>query len=149
MSSIIHKKVKSLKQLVGEKEQEWKSLLENQIESLLKELTDSEENLNLEKLRFQKLKKDFEFNLQLLSERDKDLENYEELFQKLKANDVLLASQISELKIKIDDAATEKGILQREKVELQQHYQQVRYQSVGIFSESLYYKHQFFLLKNC
>lgn len=126
MSSIIHEKVKSFKQLVGEKEQEWKSLLENQIESLLKELTDSDENLNLEKLRFQKLKKDFEFNLQLLSERDRDLENYEDLFQKLKANDVLLASQISELKIKIDDAATEKGILQREKEELQQHYQQVR-----------------------
>ena len=127
MSSIIHEKVKSLKQLVGEKEQEWKSLLENQIESLLKELTDSDENLNLEKLRFQKLKKDFEFNLQLLSERDRDLENYEELFQKLKANDVLHASQISELKIRIDDATTEKGILQREKEELQQHYQQVKY----------------------
>ena len=127
MSSIIHEKVKSLKQLVGEKEQEWKSLLENQIESLLKELTDSEENLNLEKLRFQKLKKDFEFNLQLLSERDEDLENYENLFQKLRANDVLLASQISELKIKIDDADTEKVILQREKEELQQHYQQVSY----------------------
>lgn len=132
MSSIIHEKVKSLKQLVGEKEQEWKSLLENQIESLLKELTDSDENLNLEKLRFQKLKKDFEFNLQLLSERDRDLENYEELFQKLKANDVLHASQISELKIRIDDATTEKGILQREKEELQQHYQQVKYFSIPL-----------------
>ena len=132
MSSIIHEKVKSLKQLVGEKEQEWKSLLENQIESLLKELTDSDENLNLEKLRFQKLKKDFEFNLQLLSERDRDLENYEELFQKLKANDVLHASQISELKIRIDDATTEKGIFQREKEELQQHYQQVKYFSIPL-----------------
>ena len=132
MSSIIHEKVKSLKQLVGEKEQEWKILLENQIESLLKELTDSDENLNLEKLRFQKLKKDFEFNLQLLSERDRDLENYEELFQKLKANDVLHASQISELKIRIDDATTEKGILQREKEEVQQHYQQVKYFSIPL-----------------
>ena len=126
MSSIIHEKVKSLRQLVGEKEQEWKSLLEKQIESLLKELIDSDENLKLEKLRFQKLKKDFEYNLQLLSERDKDLDNYEELFQKLKANDVLLASQISELKIKIDDANKEKEILQREKEELQQHYQMVK-----------------------
>ena len=125
MSSIIHEKVKHLKQLVGEKEQEWKSLLEKQIESLLKELTDTDEKLKLETLRFRKLKKDFEYNLQLLAERDKDLDQYEELFQKLKANEILSASQISELKIKIDDGCREKNILQREKEELQTHYHMV------------------------
>ena len=123
----MQEKARNLKQLVNEKEQEWKALLQNQIDSLLKELADTDENLNLEKIRFQKLKKDFQYNLQLLSERDKELENYEQIFQQLKANDLLLSSQLSEMKIKMDDVNKQKELLQREKEDLQHHYQSVRF----------------------
>jgi len=127
MTSVTHGKtnINHLKQLVDEKEQEWKNLLQKQNDSLLKELTHSDEQLQLEKTRFQKLKKDFEYNLELLCERDKDLEHYEQLFQQLKANDVLVTSQLSELKIKMDDMKKRNELVEREKDELQQHYQSV------------------------
>ena len=117
--------INHLKQLVNEKELEWRKLSQQQVESLAKELADTEENLNLEKARFKKLKQDFEYNLGLLNERDRELEEYERLFHQLKGNDVLMTSQLSEMKIKLDDLKKQNELTQREKDEIQKHYQSV------------------------
>lgn len=109
--------------LITEKEQEWRVLLQQQMESLTKELAEKDEKVNLEKLRFRKLKEDFEYNLNLLAERDKELTRYDELFQQLKARDLFRDAEVSEMKIKVADAESKYKQLEMEHVETQKHYQ--------------------------
>lgn len=113
--------------LITEKEQEWRVLLQQQMESLTKELAEKDEKVNLEKLRFRKLKEDFEYNLNLLAERDKELTRYDELFQQLKARDLFRDAEVSEMKIKVADAESKYKQLEMEHVETQKHYQWVSF----------------------
>lgn len=59
--------------------------------------------LSLEKVRFRKLRDDFEYNLKLLEERDGDLAKYEKLFEQFKGNDDLSNRKVSDMKIRIDE----------------------------------------------
>jgi len=61
----------SLQELVQQKENEWREAQELQIKSLQSALKEKERQLNSEKIRFRKVKEDFEYNLKLLEERDK------------------------------------------------------------------------------
>ena len=61
----------SLQELVQQKENEWREAQELQIKSLQSALKEKERQLNNEKIRFRKVKEDFEYNLKLLEERDK------------------------------------------------------------------------------
>ena len=63
----------SLQELVQQKENEWREAQELQIKSAQSALKEKERQLNNEKLRFRKLKEDFEYNLKLLEERDQEL----------------------------------------------------------------------------
>ena len=117
--------IKKLNDRVQAKELEWKSLLQEQNEYLQNELNKTSETLRLEKIRFLKLKEDFEYNLNLLQERDEELCNYENVFQQIKANENLKNEEISNMKIKVDDADIKYKRLAKEKEELQRHYQMV------------------------
>ena len=117
--------IKKLNDRVQAKELEWKSLLQEQNEYLQNELNKTSETLRLEKIRFLKLKEDFEYNLNLLQERDEELYNYENVFQQIKANENLKNEEISNMKIKVDDADIKYKRLAKEKGELQRHYQMV------------------------
>ena len=117
--------IKTLNDRVQAKELEWKSLLQEQNEYLQNELSKTSETLRLEKIRFLKLKEDFEYNLNLLQERDEELYNYENVFQQIKANENLKNEEISNMKIKVDDADIMYKRLAKEKEELQRHYQMV------------------------
>ena len=117
--------IKKLNDRVQAKELEWKSLLQEQNEYLQSELNKTSETLRLEKIRFLKLKEDFEYNLNLLQERDEELCNYENVFQQIKANENLKNEEISNMKIKVDDADIKYKRLAKEKEELQRHYQMV------------------------
>ena len=117
--------IKKLNDRVQAKELEWKSLLQEQNEYLQNELNKTSETLRLEKIRFLKLKEDFEYNLNLLQERDEELYNYENVFQQIKANENLKNEEISNMKIKVDDADIKYKRLAKEKEELQRHYQMV------------------------
>ena len=117
--------IKKLNDRVQAKELEWKSLLQEQNEYLQNELNKTSETLRLEKIRFLKLKEDFEYNLNLLQERDEELYNYENVFQQIKANENLNNEEISNMKIKVDDADIKYKRLTKEKEELQRHYQMV------------------------
>ena len=117
--------IKKLNDRVQAKELEWKSLLQEQNEYLQNELNKTSETLRLEKIRFLKLKEDFEYNLNLLQERDEELCNYENVFQQIKANENLKNEEISNMKIKVDDADIKYKRLAKEKEELQRLYQMV------------------------
>ena len=117
--------IKKLNDRVQAKELEWKSLLQEQNEYLQNELNKTSETLRLEKIRFLKLKEDFEYNLNLLQERDEELYNYENVFQQIKANENLKNEKISNMKIEVDDADIKYKRLAKEKEELQRHYQMV------------------------
>ena len=60
----------SLQDLVQQRENEWREAQELKIKSLQSALMEKERQLNNEKLRFRKLREDFEYNLKLLEERD-------------------------------------------------------------------------------
>ena len=64
----------SLQELVQQRENEWREAQELQTKSLQSALKEKERQLNNEMLRFRKLKKDFEYNLKLLEERDQELQ---------------------------------------------------------------------------
>ena len=115
----------SLQDLVQQKEQEWREAQDLQIKSLQNALTEKERQLNNEKLRLRKLKEDFEYNLRLLEERDKELNRYDVLFVQAKNVNSTRDAEVSGLKIKLDDLKVKLSNEEKAKEELQKHYQQV------------------------
>ena len=68
-----------------------------EIKSLQSALKEKERQLNNEKLRFRKLKEDFEYNLKLLEERDQELQRYDVLFSQVKNINSLRNGEVSDL----------------------------------------------------
>ncbi|KAM4664776.1 coiled-coil domain-containing protein 57 isoform 2-T2 [Discoglossus pictus] len=110
-------------ELLAQKEQEWKELQNRQVQFLEIALKDTKKSLQEQTEKFNKLKKDFTYNLKVLGERDRELEQYEIMFNHLKVVENSKQSEISDLKIQIEKLQQE---IQREKKkhdELQSHYQ--------------------------
>lgn len=126
----------SLVELVEQKEKEWKQAQELRYKSMELTLKENEKLLNNERIRFRKLKEDFEYNLKLLSERDQDLERYDLLFSKYKTLESERDGEVSELKIKLDDLHNKLLQEQNSREELQKYYQQV---STAVTIPSLLY----------
>ncbi|XP_069810073.1 coiled-coil domain-containing protein 57 [Dendropsophus ebraccatus] len=109
--------------LLAEKEQEWKELQKRQILAHQQSLKDAQENLQEQKEKFNRLKKDFTHNLKVLAERDRELKQYEVMYSRLKVLENAKQSDISDLKIQIEKLQQE---VQREKKkhdDLKSHYQ--------------------------
>lgn len=115
----------NLHELVKQKENEWREAQELRNKSLQSALKEKEQQLNNEKLRFRKLKEDFEYNLKLLEERDQELQRYDALFSQVKNINSLRDSEVSDLKIQLDDLRLKLSHAEKAKEELQRHYQQV------------------------
>ncbi|XP_051889098.1 coiled-coil domain-containing protein 57 isoform X2 [Pristis pectinata] len=92
----------SFDELLAQKEQEWKGLQTQRIQSLVTALQDSQAKLKEEQEKFNILKEDFMFNLKVLEERDRDLEHYDAMFAQLKVTESCKQAEISELQIQID-----------------------------------------------
>lgn len=116
----------NLVQLVEQKEREWKDAQELRFKSMEISLKEHEKLLNNERIRFRKLKEDFEYNLKLLAERDQDLERFDLLFSKFKNLESERDCEVSDLKIKLDDLHSRLLQEQNSREELQKYYQQVR-----------------------
>ena len=125
----------SLRDLVEQKEKEWKDAQDLRIKSLEVTLQEKEKQLHNERVRFRKLKEDFEYNLKLVEERDSELERYDALFSEVKNIDSVRNAEVSELKIKLDDLKSKLGQEEKAQEELQRHYQQVSIK--GLFCVSL------------
>lgn len=114
-----------MQELVQQKENEWREAQELRNKSLQSALKEKERQLNNEKVRFRKLKEDFEYNLKLLEERDQELQRYDALFSQVRNINSLRDSEISDLKIQLDDLRLKLSHEEKAKEELQRHYQQV------------------------
>ena len=124
----------SLQELVQQKENEWREAQELQIKSLQSALKEKERQLNNEKLRFRKLKEDFEYNLKLLEERDQELQRYDVLFSQVKSISSLRDGEVSDLKIQLDELSLKLLHEEKAKEELQKHYQQVSIFKLKLFT---------------
>ena len=115
----------SLQELVEQKENEWREAQQLQNKSLQNSLKEKERQLNNERVRFRKLKEDFEYNLKLLEERDQELQRYDALFSQVRNINSLRDGEVSDLKIQLDDLKLKLSHEEKAKEELQRHYQQV------------------------
>ncbi|XP_065668930.1 coiled-coil domain-containing protein 57 isoform X4 [Hydra vulgaris] len=94
--------LESLDTLVTVKEQEWRSLMQQQISKLKSELAEKDKQISLQKIRFNKLKEDFEYNLDLLSKRDIELEKCDVILEKLKESENLKDAELNETRFKME-----------------------------------------------
>ena len=115
----------SLTELLQQKEKEWKEVQELRVHSLETALQEKEKHLNNEKLRFKKLKEDFEYNLKLLEERDSELQRYDVLFSELKTVHTRRDGEVSELKIQLDELRVKFHHEQKTREASQNNYKQV------------------------
>ena len=115
----------SLQGLVEQKENEWREAQQLHNKSLQNALKEKERQLNNERVRFRKLKEDFEYNLKLLEERDQELQRYDALFSQVRNINSLRDGEVSDLKIQLDDLKLKLFHEEKAKEELQRHYQQV------------------------
>ena len=115
----------TLQELVQQKENEWREAQELQIKSLQSALKEKERQLSNEKVRFRKLKEDFEYNLKLLEERDQELQRYDALFLQVRNINSARDGEVSDLKIQLDELKVKLSHEEKAKEELQRHYQQV------------------------
>ncbi|XP_043570637.1 coiled-coil domain-containing protein 57 isoform X2 [Chiloscyllium plagiosum] len=88
-------------ELLTRKEQEWKDLQIQRVQSLHTALQDSQRKLKEQQEKFNILKEDFMFNLKVLEERDRDLERYDAIFARLKVTESCKQAEISDLQIQI------------------------------------------------
>ncbi|KAG8565109.1 hypothetical protein GDO81_012716 [Engystomops pustulosus] len=112
-----------LSEQLAKKEQEWKQLQQRQILSLQQNLKDAMKNLQEQKAKFNTLKKDFTHNLKVLGERDRELEQYEVMFHRLKVLENTKQSEISDLKIQMEKLQQEVRREKKKCDDLQSHYQ--------------------------
>lgn len=105
------------------KEREWKELQALRIQQLEMALAETTEQLSTQRERFLRLRDDFQFNLHVLEERDKELERYDALVVRVQTLDSIRQEELSELRIqvaKLQDTLAEE---RRQNEDLQAQYQ--------------------------
>ena len=114
--------VNKLSQLAEKKEEELREVKSLQLSVLQKELQEKDKFLKLERARFQCLKRDFEFNLNIIEQRDTELLRYEKIFEELKENESFKNSDMSDMKIAIEELKSKLDQSEKEKIELERYY---------------------------
>ena len=117
--------INPLESVVLQKEKEWREAFQLRVKTLEESVVLKEKELKQEKLRFLKLKEDFEYNLKLLIERDEELEKYDAVIARVKEAEHVKTAEVSELFVKIDELKIKLENEQKAKEELQKHYQKV------------------------
>ncbi|KAK3090504.1 hypothetical protein FSP39_012356 [Pinctada imbricata] len=123
MTSTQHPKENNWKELAAQKEKEWKEVTETRIQTLEAACEEKDRQLQEEKSKFFKLKEDFKYNLKLLEERDQELERYDATFADIRTQLNTKTSEISDLKIQLDDSKIAVNREMHAREELQMHYQ--------------------------
>ncbi|KAA0725032.1 Coiled-coil domain-containing protein 57 [Triplophysa tibetana] len=83
------------------KEREWKELRALRVQQLEAALNDATSELSVQRERFLRLRDDFQYNLRVLEERDKELERYDALAAHALTEDSARREEVSELRIEI------------------------------------------------
>ena len=112
----------SLKELEVQKTRELREIQQYQAGAVEATLKKKEQSLLELEDKFQQLRGDFEYNLKLLEERDKELSQYDEVFEQLKNVINSKSAEISELYIRIDQLTNQIAGFEQEKADLRRHY---------------------------
>ncbi|XP_053424239.1 coiled-coil domain-containing protein 57 isoform X2 [Nycticebus coucang] len=113
----------ALDELLARKEEEWRALQAHRTRLQEAALQDTHSQLEDTQRKLQRLREDFVYNLQVLEERDLELERYDAAFAQSRGRDEARQAEVSELKIevaKLKQALTQAA---RRTEELQQQHQ--------------------------
>ena len=117
-----HFDIKKLNQLAEKKEEELREVKSLQMNALQKDLQEKDKFLKLERARFQCLKRDFEYNLKIIEERDAELLKYEKVFADLRECANLKNLEVSDMKITMEELKSRLVQSEKEKAELERQY---------------------------
>ncbi|XP_057572530.1 coiled-coil domain-containing protein 57 isoform X2 [Hippopotamus amphibius kiboko] len=114
----------ALNALLARKEEEWRALQAQRSQMQEAALQDAQRRLEEAQGKLRRLREDFVYNLQVLEERDRELERYDAAFAQARGLEEARQAEVSELKIevaKLRQALTSEA---RQLEDLQQQYQQ-------------------------
>ncbi|XP_051851257.1 coiled-coil domain-containing protein 57 isoform X2 [Antechinus flavipes] len=114
---------KELDELLASKKEEWKTLQALRAQLQETALQDAQRQLQEAKEKLSQLKKDFTYNLQVLEERDCELERYDAAFAQTSMLEEARKAEVSELKIEVAKLKQTIAKETRKREELQQLYQ--------------------------
>ncbi|KAM9000971.1 coiled-coil domain-containing protein 57 isoform 2-T2 [Sarcophilus harrisii] len=114
---------KELDELLASKKEEWKTLQALRAQLQETALQDAQRQLQEAKEKLSQLKKDFTYNLQVLEERDCELERYDAAFAQTSMLEEARKAEVSELKIEVAKLKQAIAKETRKREELQQLYQ--------------------------
>lgn len=112
------------KQLVAEKEQEWYKAYQLRVQALEKSCDEKTTKLESLEKKYSKLKEFFEYNIQLISQRDKELDRFEIMVKDLSAKLNVANVELSEGKIREDEWRRQLAEFDKSQTELRMHFQQ-------------------------
>ncbi|MFT7804226.1 coiled-coil domain-containing protein 57 isoform X1 [Arapaima gigas] len=115
---------RDLETQLATKEKEYKELQALRTQQLEDALRDAQAQLSAERARFLQLRDDFQFNLRVLEERDRELERYDSMAARLRVTESARQAEASELRIQVDKLQQALGVETRRREELQREHKQ-------------------------
>ncbi|XP_034165392.2 coiled-coil domain-containing protein 57 isoform X2 [Pangasianodon hypophthalmus] len=108
---------------LASKEREWKELQALRIHQLETALSEATSELSTQRERFLRLRDDFQYNLRVLEERDRELERYDAMAVRIQTEDSARQAELSELRIQLAKLQDALGEEKKQKEDLQAQYQ--------------------------
>ncbi|MCI4384414.1 hypothetical protein PGIGA_G00038390 [Pangasianodon gigas] len=108
---------------LASKEREWKELQALRIHQLETALSEATSELSTQRERFLRLRDDFQYNLRVLEERDRELERYDAMAVRVQTEDSARQAELSELRIQLAKLQDALGEEKKQKEDLQAQYQ--------------------------
>ncbi|MCJ8738655.1 hypothetical protein PDJAM_G00038280 [Pangasius djambal] len=108
---------------LASKEREWKELQALRIHQLETALSEATCELSTQRERFLRLRDDFQYNLRVLEERDRELERYDAMAVRVHTEDSARQAELSELRIQLAKLQDALGEEKKQKEDLQTQYQ--------------------------
>ncbi|KAL0983889.1 hypothetical protein UPYG_G00134390 [Umbra pygmaea] len=109
--------IEDLDAQLASKEREWKDLQTFRFQQQETSLRDAQEQLSVLKQRFQQLREDFQFNLSVLEERDRELEKYDIMAARAESTETARQEEVSQLRIQVAKLQAENERCAREREE--------------------------------
>ncbi|KAJ1071901.1 hypothetical protein K5549_013768 [Capra hircus] len=113
-----------LNALLARKEEEWRALQAQRSQMQEATLQDTQRRLEEAQGKLRRLREDFIYNLQVLEERDQELERYDAAFAQARGLEEARQAEVSELKIEVAKLKQALASEARRLEDLQQQYQQ-------------------------
>ncbi|KAB0360669.1 hypothetical protein FD754_004825 [Muntiacus muntjak] len=113
-----------LNALLARKEEEWRALQAQRTQMQEAALQDTQRRLEEAQGKLRRLREDFIYNLQVLEERDRELEHYDAAFAQARGLEEARQAEVSELKIEVAKLKQALASETRRLEDLQRQYQQ-------------------------